>query len=121
MGLDRPVYLNLYQARIKTLHTAARVDEHLRTSLSVSVEVEGRAEEIHVRVIGPDGQEHVNERLDGATKAWDFDAELWWPVNEGRQALYDVEVDLRQSVCRTYSLSSFATREGPVLMLRVGL
>lgn len=98
IGIDRPVYLQLYKSRIAVVHTAARVDENLITSLALSVKVDGESSHVHVRVISPNGTVTINERLVNMMAEWRFDAELWWPVNEGPQNLYTVIVELFENV-----------------------
>lgn len=98
IGIDRPVYLDVFASRIKSVDTSARVDEKLRTSLGVTVETEGSAKDIKVTVKALDGKVLKEESLNGLSGDWDLDGELWWPVNEGKQVLYEVKVELSESV-----------------------
>lgn len=96
MGIDRPVHLHLFTSGISSVNTSARVDAELRTSLAVQVDVEGSGQ-INVTVTSPDGLVLKDERIQGKAE-WDLKAELWWPVNEGKQTLYEVKVELYSSV-----------------------
>lgn len=96
MGIDRPVHLHLFTSGISSVNTSARVDAELRTSLAVQVDVEGSGQ-INVTVTSPDCLVLKDERIQGKVE-WDLKAELWWPVNEGKQTLYEVKVELYSSV-----------------------
>ena len=98
IGIDRPVYLQLYKTRIKSLDTAARVDASLSTSLDIRIKADGRPSYAQVTVSGPDGKELINERLTDMKGNWNINFDLWWPVNEGPQNLYAVVVDLYENV-----------------------
>jgi beta-mannosidase len=98
MGIDRPITLLLYESRLKSVNTAARVDDNLSTSFMVEVDVDGLYTDIRVKVVDPDGHAILHECMPTGTGEWDLAAELWWPVNEGAQVLYDVVVDLYNGV-----------------------
>lgn len=98
MGIDRPVSFLIYESRIKSVQTSAPVGEDSSTSLAVEVETEGYYTDIRVKVFDKDGRAILNESIPSGEGEWDVVADLWWPVNEGRQVLYDVVVDLYNSV-----------------------
>lgn len=94
MGPDRPVHLNLFTSRLKSIQAAARVDENLKTSLVVSADIQGPAKDWQVSLDG----KVLGTGQSGDKVEYDVDAKLWWPVNEGSQTRYTVQVDLLSSV-----------------------
>ena len=97
MGPDRAINLRIWKSRLKDVRTIARVDEALRTSLRVEMDVEGVVG-LSKRVVlsGEDGvmvkewkmeEDVVEDDLNGKV-------ELWWPVGHGSQKRYTVKVEL---------------------------
>jgi hypothetical protein len=94
MGPDRDITIKVYDSRLKSVQTSAKVDEKLQCRLGVDVEVEGSADEWEITLIKEDGTVVTKERAKGKVD-WEVkDADLWWPVGEGSPTRYTVKVIL---------------------------
>jgi beta-mannosidase len=98
MGPDRPIHLRMWKERLGEVRTAARVDEGLRRSLRVDVDVEGAGTvggKWRVVLKGGDEQVIRQEETSGPVE-WELGEEvwLWWPVGHGAQLRYTVTVEL---------------------------
>lgn len=109
MGPDRDITLRVYESRLKDVQTSAKVDEALKCSLGVDVEVEGSAVEWEISLIKEDGTV-VNKQRTTKKVEWEVeDAELWWSVGEGKPTRYTVKVDLLDNVCTFFRDSLILT------------
>jgi beta-mannosidase len=105
-GIWRGVRLEAYSARIAEIHCPVELADDLKcASLPVQVLLEGEANfsalSLHLALFAPD-DELISEEIFQATPApfsFTFGLEhpqLWWPHGYGAQALYRLEVSLRQ-------------------------
>ena len=93
IGPDRPIHLRLYNSRLRSVTTAARVDERLNKTLAVKAEVEGGGR-VRVRLL--DGERVVREEVGkGSPVQWEaLEVGLWWSVGKGEAKRYELRVDL---------------------------
>lgn len=99
MGPDRDITVRVYESRLKTVHTSAKVDENLKCSLGVEVEVEGDAKEWEVSLISEDGTVINKQKTSDAKIDWKLEnIDLWWSVGEGKPTRYTIKVDLFDKV-----------------------
>lgn len=109
MGPDRPLYLHLASLKIEEVDIRAQVDKELKPSLELDIQFAGKSTgnttvEISLRNLqGNDVKREVKD-VQGKTGKdvirWDLanKVDLWWPIREGPQTLYDLEVILRDVV-----------------------
>lgn len=97
IGPDRDITVRIYDSRLKTVHTSAKVDKDLNCSLGVEVDIEGEGEAVEweVSLINESGKVIKQERTSNKKVNWELeDMELWWSVGEGSPTRYTVKVDL---------------------------
>lgn len=114
VGPYRPIYYNVYNARIVDLHPRANVSPDLSPTLSLEVTLAGDLFLIHkfqVEILDPSGRELVSFITDALiinehehfrifktelfqTAFQENLVELWWPVGYGKQALYEAVITL---------------------------
>ncbi|KAJ3041625.1 hypothetical protein HDV00_008901 [Rhizophlyctis rosea] len=98
-GPYRSISFRQYTSRIDGLYPMARVSEDLECALDVDFNVVGSLDAVQkVTYILKDGQGKVIKTANGK-EALPFkfskgEVELWWPVQSGKQTLYDLEVTL---------------------------
>lgn len=100
VGPWKPVTIEHYRARLADVYPEVTVEGE-RATLRLSVELAGNAAgaALAVTLRDPDGQAAVQAsgRLDEVNRVYEVPApRLWWPRGQGEQALYTLEVELRQ-------------------------
>ncbi|GAA6026153.1 hypothetical protein JCM10207_003384 [Rhodosporidiobolus poonsookiae] len=104
-GPYRPIRLEVYESRIFDFWPRAHVSDKLEATLSLSWQISSSSEiaasqAVRARLRHPDGtvvKTLVTEACGGADQLWRFgedEVELWWTARQGKQPLYEVEVDL---------------------------
>lgn len=113
IGIDRPVWLHIAKAKIQDVWIRAEVDAELKPSLEIDLEVAGfrgvgKDAQLQVALIDADGKEIKAEKIAASESLkdvvkWDLagKVELWWPIREGPQTLYRVEIRLMTEVCNS--------------------
>jgi hypothetical protein len=118
MGPDREITVKVYESKLKEVQTSAQVDEGLKCKLGINVQVEGGADKWDITLSKEDGTVLKKKRARQKV-VWDVDAELWWPVGEGRPTRYTVKVDLLDKVHplnQVYRSKLIIGRYGTVLL-----
>jgi beta-mannosidase len=107
-GPWKPVYLEVFQARISEFIVRREVAEDLKTAVvKITGSVEGGGKEVEIEVLSPTGASIAKEEVEVDEKGQFItdlrvkNPELWWPFTHGLQPLYTI----------TCTLPSFSKRE----------